>query len=1498
MSDMIRVMVFDRTDAYRCDIDPDQIMVMDYEDALNGVHALTVTTTQELAKTDRLLIRDGKGIWYEYVILGEEADHGDSDRVTHEYYCVWSLQYDMSVTFVDDMYGCGYVPGHPSVPQTAQHALEVALEGTSRWQVGTVTVTNMASASFYRRNGWEALQTVIERWGGELRATITVSVNGVVERHVDLLAHLGQEQATRRFDYGSDLTGIQRIVSDDPWPCRIVPLGKSVETENGGYTRRPDIADVNDGVMWIEDAEVAQIVRIPDGHGGWEYPTSIITNDTYEDPSELKAWALEHYTDYTRPKATYKAQVAQFVAAGMNPHGVSLGDEVAIVDRDFCEGGLRLSARVVKIKGSMLDPTDMELTIGNAMESLSHNLSSLSKRISGLEETVSNSSAYQATAAYLSNLLDRLNAEINATGGYWYMVPGLGTRTYDREVSNPAVGREATQVVEIRGGNIRIANSRKSGGDWDWKTVLQSGHILADLVTAAKLTTGYIGSAESGNFWNLDTGEFKIASTTPITSQWGNLGTIGRLYDTAGNAVRQVDIEYANGESDVEAPSSGWDTVAPVHVVGMYVWQRTKTTTANGTSYSDPVMISGRDGTSVTIRGSFDSYEELVAAHPTGSPNESYLVNGDLYVWGDNAWRNVGRIQGPAGADGEDGITVTRIEYGTSAASNISPTNWSTTAPATIEQGRWLWVNTFYNNGQIVTSKSYMGTDGEDGTSVYVQSATKADGTTTLVIADSEGHETPIVIEDGTDGINGQPGASGYVHIAWANSQDGRSGFSTSVSEGKTHVGVYTDHTEADSTDPRDYSWSLIKGESAITHSITSSPGSLVRAADGTVSPGAVTFTATSKEGDGAATAYAGRMRIQTSEDGSAWVSRYVSSSNVSSYSYAPSESVLATAKYIRAILYAAGGTTTQLDTQTVPIVTDGTDAYTVLLANESHTFAGTATAAIADSTTCEVYAYKGSTRVAATIGSVTGRPTGMTVTVTNNGTTSAGLTIAVTDKMITRSGTLDVPVTVEGQDFTLKFSFSLALVGEEGTGISSIVEQYYLSTSNQNQTGGSWKTTPPAYVSGRYYWTRSEVTWSDGSVTHTDPVLAEGLNSANSTATTAKDTADDAKSTADTAKSTADDAKNTATNVQSALDTLNTQSGVFNKLTNSGALKGLYMSGGQLYINATYLHAGIISSLNNQSFWDLENNLFQILGNDATVRVGRGDGQGNLKAGVLIDTGLHVVTEYGEVFNAQETGGVNRGQDPDTGEWVSYKHAQIKITNSHGTAGLTIKTSGLLMIPAVSMQGDGDVTISAGTDYTKTVTVGCPSSSSKIGSVYINGNSVYSGANTFHVNGRFTANVKNRVVETEHYGKRLLYCYETPEPMFGDVGSAVTDEHGECVVAIDPIFAETMRTDYAYQVFLQKCGRGELWVAEKRPDCFVVMGTPNLPFDWELKGRQVGLETERLEEADVIGMVESASTAADVVGADVGFDADNEYVQTTEDLAFQALSQEEGTEQ
>lgn len=106
----------------------------------------------------------------------------------------------------------------------------------------------------------------------------------------------------------------------------------------------------------------------------------------------------------------------------------------------------------------------------------------------------------------------------------------------------------------------------------------------------------------------------------------------------------------------------------------------------------------------------------------------------------------------------------------------------------------------------------------------------------------------------------------------------------------------------------------------------------------------------------------------------------------------------------------------------------------------------------------------------------------------------------------------------------------------------------------------------------------------------------------------------------------------------------------------------------------------------------------------------------------------------------------------------------------------------------------------------------------------------------------------KNRIVETENYAERLQYCYETPTPMFGDVGEGAIDKTGKCYVWLDDVFAETIDTDVQYQVFLQAYGEGNVYVNERSPSYFVVCGTPGLAFGWEIKAVQKGYDTVRLE--------------------------------------------------
>ena len=76
-------------------------------------------------------------------------------------------------------------------------------------------------------------------------------------------------------------------------------------------------------------------------------------------------------------------------------------------------------------------------------------------------------------------------------------------------------------------------------------------------------------------------------------------------------------------------------------------------------------------------------------------------------------------------------------------------------------------------------------------------------------------HWSKIKGADGKQGIQGKPGSDGktpYLHIAYATSADGKTGFSTTNAVDKTYIGVYTDYVQADSTDPTKYKWTKIQG--------------------------------------------------------------------------------------------------------------------------------------------------------------------------------------------------------------------------------------------------------------------------------------------------------------------------------------------------------------------------------------------------------------------------------------------------------------------------------------------------------------------------------------------------------------------------------------------------------------------------------------------------------------------------------------------------------------
>lgn len=479
---MRRVTVFDRFGAFACELDETNTLELTRRDVVNGEHSLTVVTTKQLEKGQRLLMQDDRGYWREYAVYGADEGHDSASAPFGTYYCVWSLQADLMGTRVSKM------PGHPT-PCSAADALADVLDGTTRWIPGTVTNTATGSASMFDTDGWSAMATMIAEWGGEVSAKIEVDGAGVTARKVDYPEKVGEQTAKRRFDFGEDVASIRRIVEDGPLYCRIAPRGKGIETDGGGYGRKVTIESVNGGKDYLENADMVPLAKLPNGSGGWEYPTLEVENPDCETPSDLMAWGNSVLEEYTVPRVTYEVDAVQLSMEGADLQGISLGDAVQVVDRKF--GGLRISARVLEMTVDEMAGSTVEIVLGSIRESVASIIGSIQSRLSTVSATVQEMNGGTFTTAnYLANLIARINGQANSAGGYTYITEGDGIRCYDAAVTDPLVGAEASAAVEIKGGTIRIANTKTAQGAWEWKTVFASGFVGSDVLTATNILVG------------------------------------------------------------------------------------------------------------------------------------------------------------------------------------------------------------------------------------------------------------------------------------------------------------------------------------------------------------------------------------------------------------------------------------------------------------------------------------------------------------------------------------------------------------------------------------------------------------------------------------------------------------------------------------------------------------------------------------------------------------------------------------------------------------------------------------------------------------------------------------------------------------------------------------------------------------------------------------------------------------------------------------------------
>lgn len=258
----------------------------------------------------------------------------------------------------------------------------------------------------------------------------------------------------------------------------------------------------------------------------------------------------------------------------------------------------------------------------------------------------------------------------------------------------------------------------------------------------------------------------------------------------------------------------------------------------------------------------------------------------------------------------------------------------------------------------------------------------------------------------------------------------------------------------------------------------------------------------------------------------------------------------------------------------------------------------------------------------------------------------------------------------------------------------------------------------------------------------------------------------------------------------------------IIDVLSDNSSNKGLYLSNGNVYMNADYINTGELAG------WKVGIKKLSASGTYGEVILDASTGEIYSET----NTGIYV-PGYGTLYGTRIRG-INL--------YTGTIHASSASFNTSVSAS---------SVSASSVSASGKV--KAGTHVEASGHFYSVGTGTDLADASIRGKLKVSGT-------------KSRSVSTIDYDEQLFYCYEMPTPFFGDIGESVISDDGTCMIDIDDIFQESANVGIKYYVFLQREGEGDCWIAEKEQNYFIVKGTPGLKFSFEIKARQVEYEHMR----------------------------------------------------
>lgn len=596
---------------------------------------------------------------------------------------------------------------------------------------------------------------------------------------------VGRIRSDIRLTFEKNIKSMTRKVDKTEIYTMIVPYGKAKEQPENG----PEVRVYIDGLpAWEEKNDKGIVIFKQEGnclyapHAANLYPSTFgastqenkwIRKDLEvdsDDPKVIRAAGIANLRKNAYPAITY--EVDGFV-------DVEIGDTITIHDKGFVPS-LDVRARAIEQKISFSNPANNTTTFGNFKE--------LENRTSGdlrtvFERMVENSRPYSILFSTDNGVIFKNNT-------------GQSTLRPTLKRGNQTVN--ATYRFVIDGSIV--------------------GAGLTYTVSASKITKPTVITVSA---W---VGEKEVASDeiTFVGVSDGLNGRDGRdgIAGKNGVGIRGTTVLYGISASDSITPGT-WSQTPPKLIQGQWLWTKTiwaYTDNTSETGYQKTYVardgndgnngIAGKDG--VGIRSTAITYAKGVSGTvpPTsGWASQVPSVPAGQYLWTKTVWGytdntnetgySVSKI-GEQGAKGDKGDPGPKGDQGIPGIKG---------ADGKTQYTHIAYADTVSGSGfsQTDTDKAFIG--------MY------QDFSTTNSRNPQDYRWSKWKGSDGRDGIPGKAGADGrtpYVHFAYADSADGRTGFSFTQDGTKRYLGICTDFDKANSTNPADYSWNDTAGSVSV----------------------------------------------------------------------------------------------------------------------------------------------------------------------------------------------------------------------------------------------------------------------------------------------------------------------------------------------------------------------------------------------------------------------------------------------------------------------------------------------------------------------------------------------------------------------------------------------------------------------------------------------------------------------------------------------------------